>query len=266
MNQSNEFVSIGAGNVASHLVKALCDKGYKLMQVYSRTASSAESLAKPYKAEITTSTENIFDHAGFYLVSVPDQILPSVLEKINIRNKLIFHTAGSMGLEVFGADFRHFGVMYPLQTFTKNSVLKISDIPFFIEAGDNESLIEIRSIANALSDNVIAADSETRRWIHLAAVFACNFTNQMLVLSDEILQSRNLDITILKPLIEETIRKSLIMNPKDAQTGPAVRNDTVTMERHLNMLRNQQDLQKIYTFISESIIKVKLSNKKKSGQ
>ena len=266
MEQTKNFVSIGAGNVATHLVKALCNKGYHLNQVYSRTLGSAKALADLHDAEYTNSPNEIITCAGFYLVSVPDQVLPTILNSIEIHDQLIFHTAGSCGLEVFGKKFMHFGVLYPLQTFSKNVSLNISKDPILIEASDNTSLQGIEHIARTISEKVFVTDSETRRWIHLAAVFACNFTNHMLVLSDGILHKKQLDPTLLQALIKETFRKSLEMDPAEVQTGPAVRDDTITIDKHIKMLEDQPLLQKIYTFTSESIRKTKSSRENKSGK
>jgi predicted short-subunit dehydrogenase-like oxidoreductase (DUF2520 family) len=263
MTKNKTFVSIGAGNVATHLVKALCSKGYPLIQVYSRTEGSAEELAEKYNAEFTNSTDEIKNDADFYIVSLPDQVLPGFLNQFEINNKLVFHTAGSHGLEVFGSEFRHFGVMYPLQTFTKKASLDISGVPLLIEANNTQTLEKIEMIARDISARVYATDSESRRWLHLAAVFACNFTNHMRVLSDEILSQKNLDPALLKPLIDETYKKSLGLDPVGAQTGPAVRNDYIIMDKHIKMLENQPLLQKIYTFTSESIIRTKSSQQNK---
>jgi predicted short-subunit dehydrogenase-like oxidoreductase (DUF2520 family) len=259
MDKKKTFVCIGAGNVATHLAKALCNNGYRLIQVYSRTINSARELANAHQAEFTNSSSKLLPLADFYLVSIPDQTMAELLYKIEFHDKLIFHTAGSSGLEVFGNKFKHFGVMYPLQTFTKNTALKISEIPFLIEASDEKSLEKIEVIARDISERVYVTDAETRRWIHLAAVFACNFTNHMLVLSDRILKDKNIDPSILRPLIEETLGKSVYMDPAEAQTGPAVRGDFATIDKHIKMLENQSLLQKIYTFTTESIRNSKLN-------
>jgi len=266
MNHSKCFISIGAGNVATHLVRKLCNSGYRLIQVYSRTADSANSLAEPYHAGCTISLSEIIPDADFYLVSLPDQVIPHILAQVKIKNKLIFHTAGSLGLEVFGKEFRNFGIMYPLQTFNKKVEMNIALVPIFIEANDKHALEEIENIARVITEKVYITDSEIRKWIHLAGVFASNFTNHMLVISSEILREKKLDPALIKPLIEETFRKSLTMDPSEAQTGPALRNDTETLSKHIKMLENRTLLQKIYTFTSESILYSKSSKQNISGK
>ncbi len=257
MNQSKRFVSIGAGNVATHISRNLCKAGYSLIQVYSRTIESAMELAVPEKAVFTTTLAEILPDADFYIVSLSDQIVPSVLNQLNLSGKLIFHTSGSHDLEVFGSKFLQYGVLYPLQTISKNVELNISKVPFLIEGSDSKCLLQIELIAGALSEKVYPTNSETRKWIHLAAVFANNFSNHMLALSQEILDDKDLDFDLLRPLIEETFKKAISMDPKEGQTGPAVRNDTIIMEKHIQMLENKPLLQKIYTFTSSSIQRTK---------
>jgi predicted short-subunit dehydrogenase-like oxidoreductase (DUF2520 family) len=266
MNHSSSFVCIGAGNVATHLVRKLCSSGFRLIQVYSRTSLSAHLLADRYNASSVTIPGEIIADADFYLVSLPDQVLPDFLKEINIHDKLIFHTAGSLGLEVFGERFSYTGIMYPLQTFTKSSDIDLTEVPFLIEAADNNSLKEIEKIARTLSNRVYIVDSETRSWIHLAAVFACNFTNHMYVAAGEILKMKNIDSTVLNPVIEEAFRKSRAMDPAEAQTGPAVRDDAITIDKHINMLMNKPLLQKIYTFTSQSIQSAKSLKHNKPGK
>jgi predicted short-subunit dehydrogenase-like oxidoreductase (DUF2520 family) len=266
MNQPQSFISIGAGNVATHIVCGLCNSGYNLIQVFSRTQLSAKLLADQFGAGYTTDPSKLKTNADFYLFSIPDQFLLQILEQVNVHDKLIFHTAGSHGLEVFEKKFSQFGILYPLQTISKNAHLDIAKVPFLIEACDDSSLREIEKIARTISETVLITDSETRKWIHLAAIFASNFTNHMVTLSSEILQQKNLSPSLLTPLIEETYRKSLAMDPAEAQTGPAVRNDTVIIEKHIKMLEDQPLLQKIYTFTSQSIQLSKNSKKNKSGK
>ena len=259
MSKLTGFVSIGAGNVATHLVNKLCAAGYKLLQVYSRTDESAKLLAGLHNSSFTTDSDKVISDADFYLVSIPDQALKEFLKAFKIHNKIIFHTAGSHGTEVFGEEYMFPGVLYPLQTFTKDLGLNIEDVPVFIEARSSETLDKIESIAQSISPKVFHSDAETRKKIHLAAVFACNFTNHMFVVAAELMKSEGLDPSVLKPLIEETYRKSVMMNPEEAQTGPAVRNDRITMDKHINMLENQPLWQKIYIFTSQSIFFTKNS-------
>jgi predicted short-subunit dehydrogenase-like oxidoreductase (DUF2520 family) len=266
MNKPFSFVSIGAGNVASHLVRGFTDKGCHLLQVYSLTGISAKLLADKYDAGYTDALSDVRQDADFYIVAVPDSAIPAVLREFTVTDKLIFHTAGTSGLDVFDNRFSDFGIMYPFQTITRDAELDLESIPFLIEAGNERSLGKIKEIAGLISENVIACDTSFRQTVHLAAVFACNFTNHMYALSNDILKEKGIDPKILEHLIEETFRKSRRMDPVEAQTGPASRNDESTMEKHIKMLEGNPLMQKIYTFTSQSIKSKRSPGKKKSGK
>lgn len=253
MKSLSTFVSIGAGNVATHLCAELCKKGFFLKQVYSRTKDSCNALTSMFMADGTTSLECISPDADFYLVTLPDHALPAILSALKVKDKLILHTAGSVGMDVFQDRFKHYGILYPLQTFSKSRQLNISKIPFFVEGCDPETTDSILEIAGKLSDVVILSDSQTRKWLHIAAVFASNFTNFMYTSAHELLQRENIDFKLLYPLMEETFQKALSGNPAIGQTGPAIRGDANTIHEHIKLLSYTPDLQKLYTFISSNI-------------
>ncbi|MCB8995174.1 MAG: DUF2520 domain-containing protein [Bacteroidales bacterium] len=266
MKTRGSFVSIGAGNVATHMVPALCKSGYILKQVFSRTDSHAMDLAGKFRVPWTCSPEELTGNADFYMLSLPDSAITELVARIQHRDILIFHTAGSVGMDVFANRFHNSGVLYPLQTFSRELEPDISKIPILIEASDSASLEKLKEIAGSIAETVIECSSEDRRWIHLAGVFACNFTNHMYAVANDILRKQNIDPAVLRPLIEETFRKSLHMDPAEAQTGPAVRRDTSTLKAHIKMLDNRELLQKIYTFTSQSIQAIKPPVKNKSDE
>lgn len=253
MKTINSFVSIGAGNVATHLCNGLVNKGYILRQVYSRTAKSGQNLAISFNVQSTTHISDIISDADFYLVAVSDHAIPEILSHLKIRDKLIMHTAGSIGLDVFENGYKKFGILYPLQTFSKNRSLDISNIPFLVEGSDPGTASSIIQIARKLSRNVLLADSGLRKCIHVAAVFASNFTNFMYTSAYELLKEKHLDYDLLFPLMEETLRKAQSGNPAKFQTGPAIRGDSNIINEHIKLLSHNPDLQKIYTFISDNI-------------
>jgi predicted short-subunit dehydrogenase-like oxidoreductase (DUF2520 family) len=253
MKSLSTFVSIGAGNVAIHLATELCKKGFILKQVYSRTEDSCNALTSMLNADSTTSPECISPDADFYLVTLPDHALPAILAELKVKDKLIFHTAGSIGMDVFQGRFKHYGILYPLQTFSKSRQLNISKIPFFIEGCDTETTNSILEIAEKLSDSVILSDSQTRKWLHIAAIFASNFTNFMYTSAHDLLLKENIDFKLLNPLMEETLHKAQSGNPAMGQTGPAIRGDSNTLNDHIKLLSYKPDLQKLYTFISSKI-------------
>jgi predicted short-subunit dehydrogenase-like oxidoreductase (DUF2520 family) len=167
---------------------------------------------------------------------------------------LVVHTAGSYGMEVFPENLKRKGVLYPLQTFSLNREVNFEGLPFFIEASDKVSLEHLKSIAESIGGKVHYANAESRRMLHLAAIFACNFTNHMITESRDIAEKAGFSLEILKPLINETISKALEVGPDKSQTGPAFRNDRNTIGTHMELLSFSPELQEVYNIITNSII------------
>ncbi|MFA9389753.1 MAG: Rossmann-like and DUF2520 domain-containing protein [Prolixibacteraceae bacterium] len=244
---------IGAGNLATRVALELHNKGVEIIQVYSRTVTSALTLARLIGCNYITKTEKITPDADIYLVSVSDMVMTDLLANVDFKNKLVVHTAGSIPLEALKQFSNSYGVFYPLQTFSKFRDVNFNRIPFCIEANNQtneETLIELASL---ISKDVRLINSEQRKQLHLAAVFVSNFTNHMYALASEIIQEKDLPFDILYPLIAETASKVKNMTPRAAQTGPAARNDKNIMLEHLSMLNSQPKLKKLYSFMSESI-------------
>lgn len=247
-----DVVCIGSGNVATHLAKALFDAGFTIKQVMSRTLFNAETLARQVNATWTNRTEEIAA-ADIYFYSVSDSALEETIRRNPQQNGLHVHTAGSMPLSLFDGQKQHYGVLYPLQTFSKEKQLDFSVIPLFVEANDADSLAILKEIAGKLSRKVYEAGSEQRQQLHLAAVFSCNFANHLFTIADALLQETGLPFEVLRPLIQETIDKTATLPPFKAQTGPAVRNDTNVMEKHRSQLAAHPQWQEIYRLISKGI-------------
>lgn len=246
---------IGAGNLATNLGKALCRAGHRIVQVYSRTMQSAEVLADAVGAEPVADIGGVTAEADIYILSVKDSVLPSLLPPLckGKEGKLFLHTAGSIGMDVFEGCARSYGVLYPMQTFSKQREVPFADIPFFIEGSDAGALDGARALAASVSDKVYVLASDGRRTLHLAAVFASNFVNHCLAVSSELLSGCGLPFDVMYPLIDEVIAKAHAMPPADAQTGPAVRYDVNVIERHAAMLAAQPMFRKIYEDMSRSI-------------
>ena len=245
------IVIVGAGNVAWHLAKELQKKEQKIIQVYNRSVEPAISLSHRLKCDFTTRIEDINQKADLYILTVKDSIIEEVSELINIKNKLIVHTSGAVEQDVIKHKRR--GVFYPLQTFSKEKKLNFKNIPFCIEASTSEDYSTLMRLATLLSPKVYNIDSNQRKVLHVAAVFACNFSNYMYMISDEILSDNNIPLDILYPLIKETATKITKHKPKDVQTGPAVREDKSVIEEHLNFLKNGKNYD-IYKLLSKNII------------
>ena len=204
MNET--VVMIGAGRVATHLEQALRERaGLRLVQVYSRTAEHARALAeRSGGAAWTTSAEAVRTDADVYVFSLSDDALAGVARRVPANDGLWLHTAGSVSMNVFRGRARRYGVLYPLQTFSRDRSVDFRRVPCFVEGCTAEVTDEVRTLAERLSDEVHELSSVDRAYLHLAAVFACNFTNHMYALADGIVRARGLDGSVLRPLIDET--------------------------------------------------------------
>lgn len=245
----------GAGRVAGALCMKMHHSGMKILKVVSETETSGKPLAGSCNAEwsemLTFQETN-----DIIIVAVPDHRLMEVTMNIRCHeNTIVAHTAGSYGLEVFPASIKRKGVFYPLQTFTKGRNIGFKDLPFLLEASDAESEGKLKKLAESIGGKALFIDNEGRKALHLAAVFVNNFTNHMLVAGKELTSKAGLPFNLLEPLILETISKALENGPEVSQTGPAVRNDIDTIEKHLNLLSFSPELQNIYREVTLSIIK-----------
>ncbi len=252
------IVCIGAGRVASSLVPALYAAGHVILQVYSRTLTSARSLAERVGAKATDTLDDIERDADVLLFSVTDSVLPSLIGALRTgREEVVFlHTAGSISIDVFG-HHPHHGVFYPMQTFTKGRQVDFRKVSFFIEASDDHTMKVERELASALSEHIFELSSSERRYLHLAAVFACNFANHSYALAARILQEHGIPFSVMLPLVDETTEKVHHLSPKEAQTGPAVRNDENVMTAQKLLLSDDPLTAEIYELMSKSIIKNK---------
>jgi YrbI family 3-deoxy-D-manno-octulosonate 8-phosphate phosphatase len=247
-----KIVLIGAGNVATHFSKALSEAGSEICQIYSRSVENASALSAKLGCSCTVNIEEVRENADIYLFAVSDDALAPLVRQLKTGGGIWIHTAGSIPGSVFAGYAENYGVMYPLQTFSRNRELDFSKVPLFIEGNTRETEAAILSLAETVSDNVRVMDSEKRKRLHPAAVFACNFTNHMYRIAVEILEEQQTDRHLLLPLIDETAAKLHTLTPAEAQTGPAVRNDADTMNSHIALLKND-GLREIYRIISRNI-------------
>jgi predicted short-subunit dehydrogenase-like oxidoreductase (DUF2520 family) len=252
VKQTTNIILIGAGNVATQLGIALHDAGYRISQVYSRSKSSATLLSKKLKASPVTDLKKLDTDAAIYIIAVKDDAIESIAKQLKLKDKILVHTSGSVSMDVLKKASKNYGVFYPLQTFTKNKKVDFKSVPVCIEGNNKATATTLQYFAKSISSNVQIINSEHRKVIHLAAVFACNFSNHMYAIADEILKKNKLSLDILKPLIAETADKIKDTSPVKAQTGPAVRGDKKTMEKHLKMLGDKK-LKEMYKIISKSI-------------
>ena len=245
------IILLGSGNVATHLGIALKNSNYTIVQVYSKSIKNAKILANKLEARFTNDLSKL-KSADIIIVSINDDAILSVLSKI--KDTAIVHTSGSIGLDVFKQKFTNYGVFYPLQTFNKEVDINISEIPFCIEGNSLEFEKQLIKIAKALSKNVVKMNSQQRKQLHIAAVFACNFSNHMYSIADDLLAKKNIDFKILLPLIRKTNANLENYRPKEVQTGPAKRKDTAIIQEHIATIK-ENEIKELYHRISDNIIK-----------
>lgn len=248
------IVFIGAGNLATALAKEMYRHELHISQVYSRTEDSASLLADQLNCPWTTSVDEIIPDADWYVFSVKDDALTTLVSSLKQNNGLWLHTAGSMPATIFEGFTKRFGVIYPLQTFSKKRKVNFSRVPFILEANNADDLTELKRISGLLSEDIRVLNSEERKQIHLAAVFACNFANHMWSLAWKILEDKHISPEILIPLIEETAAKIQELSPAQAQTGPAIRYDKNVIDKHIDLL-DDKDMKTVYQLLSKSIYK-----------
>ncbi|MCY1536147.1 hypothetical protein D9M68_715900 [compost metagenome] len=250
-------VLIGSGNVATHLAKALKASGVQILQVWSKHFIHAEALASVTGARPIQHLSEIQTDADLCILSIKDDAITAVANELSHFKGTMVHTSGAVPIAVFKGMFSHYGVFYPLQTFSKGREIDFDTVPLCIEANDPETLQMLLDLGEQLSSRVSEVNSEKRRILHLAAVFACNFPNHLYALAAGLLGEYHLNFDLLRPLILETALKVQHADPQTVQTGPAIRFDEQSLEKHKALLSGDEHLKKIYQLLSESIKKTK---------
>lgn len=248
-----KVVVIGSGNVAQHLIQVMLQaKNIDLIQAFARTQSHLSDLLPAHK--ITSDYQKITE-ADLYIISVSDNAIAEVSAQLPFENRLVVHTSGTSELSILNTKNRK-GVFYPLQTFSKNKTIDFTPIPMCLEAENEKDYQLLEQVAKSLSKKVFSISSEQRKSLHVAAVFVCNFVNHMYTIGNQICEETNIPFEVLHPLIQETAHKILELSPNEAQTGPALRNDTKTISKHLEFLENQE-YKTLYQLLTQSIQHVK---------
>lgn len=248
---------VGSGNLAWHLASALDNTDYPVKEVYSRNEKNALALVQRlYHGQVKRTLDFSSSPSRIFIIAVADDALEEVAQEIILpEDAILLHTSGSRPLDVlqFAATSRT-GVFYPLQTFTRHKKVDFTDVPFFVESEDQETEKIMLEMAKAISRKVFRISSEERKALHVSAVFASNFTNHMLAISKDIMKAHKLDFEWLKPLIAETVNKSLTLTPEEAQTGPARRGDLEILDKHVEFLENDEAVAEIYRVVSQHIL------------
>lgn len=252
MDRKN-IVIIGSGNVATHLAIAFLKAGHRILSVISRNENNAAQIAEKTRSHYSSDFAAIPAETDFIIVAVKDEAVSEVASKLNGGNAIVAHTSGSIEMNVFQNYANNYGVFYPLQTFHKEKELEINQVPFCIEGNNKATENALSELAKSISSNIHLVNSENRKVLHVAAVFACNFTNHFYTIAENILAEKNLSLDILRPLIKETALQVMDKSPSQLQTGPAVRGDEKIMQQHLNYLATKPELAELYKKLSESI-------------
>src|SRR5690606_25169938 len=241
MSKNTEVSFIGSGNLAWHLAPALDNTDYPVREVFSRNSQHAAALVKRlYDAKVKTTLDFSSSLSKIFVLAVQDDVIATVASQVILpEGAVLLHTSGSQPLSKLAhAQTPRTGVFYPLQTFTKSRKIDFDQVPMFVESDDRETARTILKMANAISRQVFTISSEQRKALHIAAVFASNFTNHMLTIAGEITRDHKLDFKWLGPVIVETINKALAMGPEVAQTGPAKRGDLEILDNHVAFLEH----------------------------
>jgi predicted short-subunit dehydrogenase-like oxidoreductase (DUF2520 family) len=262
MTRPHSVSFIGSGNLAWHLATALDNTEFAVREVYSRKSRNAQALVERlYQADVMQSLDFSDSTSSIFIIAITDDDIEEVSQQIILpTNAILVHTSGSQPLSVLAnSKTQNTGVFYPLQTFSKGQKVDFKEIPIFIESEDSVTEKVLLTMAKSISKRVQKISSEDRKALHVAAVFAANFTNHMLTLSKEIMVKNKLNFDLLKPLIAETLNKGLTIGPEKSQTGPAKRGDLEILDKHVEFLGNADNNQdsgvaEIYKIVSQHII------------
>lgn len=248
---------LGTGNVTWHLSRALEDAGHHVDEVFGRNERALQQICgRLYTAEPKFDLDFSESRADVLIMAVSDAAIEELAKELILPEKtLLVHTSGAMSMEVLDyAGTDHTGVFYPLQTFTKGRDISFRDIPLLLEARKKEDANILRHLASPLSGNVTMMDSPRRKHLHLAAVFASNFTTFLLMQAEQMARKEGFSFQLLAPLVIETVQKAMEMGPERALTGPARRGDVDTLEAHMQLLQGHEGLQAMYRFLSQKIL------------
>ncbi|MCU0422687.1 MAG: DUF2520 domain-containing protein [Bacteroidia bacterium] len=247
----NQIVIIGSGNIATCISKAFKSKGLEINQVYSRNLAHAVELAELVSAQAIDDLTKINPNADLYLIAVKDDAIEYVSNHLEVKG-IVVHTSGSTPIDVLHKHKKH-GVFYPLQTIKKEHQPEFITMPILIEGNHEFELKALHELAEKLSGQVYEVTTRQRQSLHIAAVFANNFTNHMLAMAKQLMQDNELDFELLKPLIIRTALNAVENDPLKVQTGPVMRKDSATIEMHLDLLRNKPTYRQVYEMMSQSI-------------
>jgi predicted short-subunit dehydrogenase-like oxidoreductase (DUF2520 family) len=247
-----KIVLIGSGNVAWNLGKLFVQHHHEVVQIISRNAHTATALAYELNTESSNYFSVINKQADIYIICVNDDALPAIAQELIGINKLVVHTSGTVSADVLKDCSNQYGVLYPLQSLL-NGATKVPTIPFLIQANDETTLLLIENFAKTISNTITQVSDDQKTQLHVAAVLVNNFANHLYTIAEQWCIKNNLDFNLLLPLIEQTTTRLKTQSPSALQTGPAVRGDKATIATHLNLIKDDAYLTKLYTLLSNGI-------------
>lgn len=246
---------IGAGRMAHQLGRAIFQSGHQIVQVYNRSADRGHGLSSQLEATYVDNLVDLDEPTDVLIIAVSDDVIATIAAMLSVErfaDTIVVHTSGSVNLGVLDR-FVEYGSFYPFQSMTIGQDLDFTKVPTLINASSDQGLEKLESLAYDLSEKVYKVSDDQRGQIHLAGVFCNNFTNHMFTIAKDLLTQNGLEFDILKPLISNTLSKIIEIDPIDAQTGPALRNDQDVIERHLQKLERDTHTKAIYELITHSI-------------
>jgi len=247
-----KVVIIGSGNVATVLGQRIKEAGNEILQVIGRSEEKAAVLASYLNCSYATNLLQVSGAADLYILAISDNAIANVASELELNSKLLVHTAASVSKEVLAVASDNYGILYPLQTL-KTGIAYALRIPIVVDGSSTENISTLKAFASQWADEVIVAGDEERLKLHVAAVFVSNFTNHLFALAEQYCNEEKLNFRLLRPLVEETIRRIEMVSPSAVQTGPAVRNDTSTIQKHQSLLSEHPQLLQLYNDLSNSI-------------
>jgi len=257
MKKQLNIILIGAGNVGFHLGKKLFEEGLNIQQVYSRKKAKAKRLAKHINASSINILDEISTKGDLYILAIPDRVIGNIAAELSKKipsTKLVVHTSGATPSTVLKPFFKNYGIFYPLQTFSIGKEVDFQNIPICVDSNLKKHRILLEKLGRTIANNVYLINDKERAILHVAAVFVNNFSNNLFTIGEKITEKENLPFDILKPLIQETVKKIIDHSPSDMQTGPAKRGDKNTIDRHLKYLnKNAPEFSEIYKMMTQSI-------------
>jgi predicted short-subunit dehydrogenase-like oxidoreductase (DUF2520 family) len=247
------IVIIGSGNMAYHLARVFLAANRKILQIFGRNSETTKSLGEHFQVPYSIKRVDLRKDAGLYFLAVNDDSLKDIATSLRLGESLVVHTSGSESIEVLKPVSLNYGVFYPVQTLSSAIDTDFAHVPICLEANSEKNYSKLESLASVVSGDVRKVSSSSRLIIHLAAVFANNFSNHMFAIADSILAKHEISPDILRSLIIETVEKLKVDSPGVLQTGPASRNDQDVIQKHLHLLEKMPEYRELYILITESI-------------